>query len=158
MAGSPLKHSGYSGTPLERKLGYKEGITARLINQPEDYFKLFQRPLENIKFTGDVHPAKDLIHCFTKSAAALERLLPKLKNEISPDGCIWISWPKKASKVATDVTEDIIRHMALRNGLVDIKVCSVDSTWSGLKLVIPVRDREPRRVASTQKKRTTIQP
>ena len=141
MAGSRQKNSRYSGTPLERKLGYKEGMMVRLIGHPEDYFDLFQRPLENILFIEEIQPVKDLIHCFTKSAAELEGLLPKLKREMRPEGCIWISWPKKASKVATDVTEDRIRTMALRNGLVDVKVCAVECTWSGLKLVIPIRDR-----------------
>lgn len=79
---------------------------------------------------------------FTKHAKDLAKDMVHLINEIVPDGMIWISWPKKASKIGTDVTEDMIRQVALANGLVDIKVCAVDEVWSGLKLVIPVKDRK----------------
>ena len=82
-----------------------------------------------------------MIHFFTKSQEEYKTLLPQLKVRIKPNGSIWISWPKKSSKVPTDITEDIIRNFALQTGLVDIKVCAVDETWSGLKLVIPVKDR-----------------
>ena len=78
---------------------------------------------------------------FSQQAKDLHKDIRLLKNEIEPNGIIWISWPKKASKVITDITEDVIRNLALANGLVDIKVCAVDETWSGLKLVIPVKDR-----------------
>ena len=81
--------------------------------------------------------AKDFIHFFTKQKDEYLNSLPELKGQIKPNGIIWVSWPKKASKVATDITEDIIRNFALQSGLVDIKVCAVDEVWSGLKLVIP---------------------
>ena len=84
---------------------------------------------------------KNLIHFFTKDALELNDNIVLLKNEIEVDGMIWISWPKKASKILTDITEDTIRNLALKNGLVDIKVCAIDEIWSGLKLVIPVKDR-----------------
>ena len=133
---------GYSGTPLEKKLGIKEGFTIRLIHAPDHYFDLFKSFPEKIKNTKDKNLHKDFIHFFTKEAAELNKEIPNLKNEIYQNGMIWISWPKKASKVPTDITEDVVRKIALDNGLVDIKVCAVDTTWSGLKLVIPVKDRK----------------
>ena len=84
---------------------------------------------------------KDLVHFFTNDEKELNNVLPKLKQEIVQNGAIWVSWPKKSAKVASTVSENMIRDVALKNGLVDIKVCAVDETWSGLKLVIPVKDR-----------------
>lgn len=133
---------GYSGTPLEKKLGLKEGFTIRLINPPDHYFDLFKSFPQKIENTNDKNLLKDFIHFFTKDAAELNKEILNLKNEIHQNGMIWISWPKKASKVATDITEDVVRKIALENGLVDIKVCAVDIIWSGLKLVIPVKDRK----------------
>jgi hypothetical protein len=136
------KTTGYSGTPLEKKLGIKEGFKIRIVHQPEHYFELFTELPENITILTDKKIKKNLIHYFARHAKDFHKDIISLKNEIVPDGAIWISWPKKASKVATDITEDFIRGLALANGLVDIKVCAVDETWSGLKLVIPVKDRE----------------
>jgi hypothetical protein len=93
------------------------------------------------KAATELRPDLDFIQFFTKSRAELERQLPKLRKSIKQDGMIWISWPKKSSKVPTDLTEDIIRDTALALKLVDVKVCAVDETWSGLKLVIPVSER-----------------
>ena len=126
---------------LAKKLGIKEGFKIRLINPPEYYFELFTDMPENISILKDTKTKKNFIHCFVKQADQLHKNIASLKNEILPNGTIWISWPKKASKVVTDITEDVIRNLALANGLVDIKVCAVDETWSGLKLVIPVKDR-----------------
>lgn len=136
-----MKTTGYSGTPLARKLGIKEGFKIRLVDQPDYYFDLFADLPETLNILKDKKIKKNLIHYFTKSAAALRKDIVALRNEIEPNGMIWISWPKKASKIATDITEDTIRELALKNGLIDIKVCAVDETWSGLKLVIPVKDR-----------------
>ncbi|MFW0717433.1 DUF3052 domain-containing protein [Pedobacter sp. N23S346] len=138
-----MKTSGYSGTPLAKKLGIKEGFKIRLIGQPYYYFGLFEDMPANVHLLDDKEPKKNLIHYFTKSADDLRRDIPLLKNEIFPNGIIWISWPKKASKVMTDMTEDVVRGLALHNGLVDIKVCAIDEIWSGLKLVIPLKDRKP---------------
>jgi hypothetical protein len=135
--------AGYSGTPLAKKLGIKPGFKIGLINAPGNYFDLFTDLPGDIKITNDTSIKKDLIHFFTKSESAFTTMLPDLKNQIKPNGMIWVSWPKKASKVVTDITEDIIRNYALKIGLVDIKVCAVDEIWSGLKLVIPVKDRNP---------------
>jgi Protein of unknown function (DUF3052) len=137
--------TGYSGTPLEKKLGIKEGFKIRIVNQPANYFELFTEMPENIAILTDKKIKKNLIHYFTKQAKDLHKDIVSIRNEIEPDGTIWISWPKKASKVATDITEDIIRDLALANGLVDIKVCAIDEIWSGLKLVIPVKDRKANR-------------
>jgi len=95
----------------------------------------------NIYFEQAEGTRIDLIHFFTKSKKGYTDLLPSLKDQIKPNGMIWVSWPKKASKVVTDITEDIIRNYAIEIGLVDIKVCAVDEIWSGLKLVIPVANR-----------------
>jgi hypothetical protein len=133
--------AGYSGTPLAKKLGIKSGCAIRLINAPDYYFDLFtDLPADISIATGEASP-KDFIHLFTKDDAEYTRLLPLLKNEIKRDGMIWVSWPKKASKIVTDIAEDKIRSYALQIGLVDIKVCAVDEIWSGLKLVIPVKQR-----------------
>ncbi|GAC1302729.1 MAG: hypothetical protein NVSMB24_07750 [Mucilaginibacter sp.] len=133
--------AGYSGTTLAKKMGIKPGFRIGLINQPGNYFDLFTDLPPDITITNDVTIKKDLIHIFTKSEKEFTAMLPGLKTQITPNGVIWVSWPKKASKVVTDITEDIIRNYALSIGLVDIKVCAVDETWSGLKLVIPVKER-----------------
>src|SRR6202000_2561811 len=132
---------GYSGTPLAKKLGIKNGFHISLINAPEYYLRLFTDLPADLHFPNEDVKNIELLHFFTKSSDEYETLLPELKNRIKPNGIIWISWPKKASKVPTDITEDIIRNFALQAGLVDIKVCAVDDVWSGLKLVIPVKDR-----------------
>ena len=133
--------SGYSATPLAQKLGMKEGFNVRIINAPLHYFYLFNDIPKTLNIIKEPLPHKHFIHYFTREAQQLKNELPSLKAEIIPNGMIWISWPKKASKVPTDVTEDVIRSIALANGLVDVKVCAIDDTWSGLKLVIPVKNR-----------------
>ncbi len=133
---------GYSGTPLDKKLGIKEGMIFSVKHAPEYYFKLFDNLRARINVTSDVSIKKDMIHYFTTDAKKYHNDIASLKGQIANNGCIWISWPKKTSKIATDVTEDLIRTIAIQNGLVDIKVCAVDETWSGLKLVIPVKNRK----------------
>jgi hypothetical protein len=131
----------YSSTPLARKLGIKEGFVIRLHGTPEYYHTLFTDWPAGVTIEEDVRKKKNLIHFFSKSAEELHHHLPLLRDEIVANGAIWISWPKKASNVPTDLTEDVIRQMALATSLVDVKVCAVDDTWSGLKLVIPVKNR-----------------
>lgn len=128
--------AGYSATPLAKKLGFREGLRVLLVNSPQDYRKLVSPLPANVTISHGLRKDVDLCHLFTRSAAELGERLAKLKNVITQSGCIWVSWPKKASKVPTDITEDTIRELALPMGLVDIKVCAVDDTWSGLKLVI----------------------
>jgi hypothetical protein len=137
-----MSPSGYSGTPLAKKLGIKNNFRIKLVGQPDHYFKLFSDWPEGVKEVKGNKVKKDFIHYFTKEADKLNADIKGLKNEIEPNGMIWISWPKKAAKIETDVTEDAVRNIALKNGLVDIKVCAVDEIWSGLKLVIRVKDRK----------------
>jgi len=133
--------TGYSGTPLAKKLGIKSGFIISLVNAPDYYFDLFTDMPGDIMVNDDFGAKKDFIHFFTKQKEEYTTYLPKLKEQLKPNGMIWASWPKRSSKMNTDVTEDIIRNYALQIGLVDIKVCAVDAIWSGLKLVIPVKDR-----------------
>jgi hypothetical protein len=136
-----MQPSGYSGTPLSKKLGIKEGFIVSVFNQPDNYFYLFSE-LPQIKITKDKKIKKDIIHYFVTKEKDLVKDINNLKEQIVQNGMIWISWPKKSSKVETDITEDVIRNIALKNGLVDVKVCAVDEVWSGLKLVIPVKNRD----------------
>lgn len=136
-----MNNAGYSGTPLAKKLGIKNGFRIRIVNQPLHYFDLFDDMPAGIILAKEKKSKKHFIHYFTKEAQDLRRDILPLKNEIVSNGIIWISWPKKSSKVLTNISEDIIRETALANGLVDVKVCAVDEIWSGLKLVIPVKDR-----------------
>jgi len=131
--------AGYSGKKLIDKLGVKENFKIKIINPPENYFELIETP-KQLVITEKVSKA-DFIHCFVKSVEELNIHLPVLKNEIHKNGMIWISWPKKSSKIPTDVNENLIRDCALEHGLVDVKVCAVDDTWSGLKLVYRLKDR-----------------
>jgi len=131
--------SGYSGTPLSKKLGVKEGFTISIFNQPNHYFDLFT-DLPQIKIVKDKKIKKDFIHYFVTKEKELAKDINILKEQMVQNGMIWIS--KKSSKVETDITEDVIRNITLKNRLVDIKVCAIDEIWSGLKLVIPVKDRQ----------------
>jgi hypothetical protein len=137
-----MKTAGYSGTPLAKKLGIKKGFKVKIVNAPEDYFNLFSDlPMGLMKIT-DIEIKKDFIHYFVKSSSQLDKDIKQLKKEIVQNGIIWISWPKKAAKVESDLNGNIVREIGLKNGLVDIKVCAVNEIWSGLKFVIPVKDRE----------------
>ncbi len=133
--------AGYSTTPLAKKLGIKAGNKIKLLNAPEHYFNLFTDLPKDIQVNDTSRQQKDFIHFFTKDSKELTNILPQIKKEIVPNGIIWVSWPKKSAKIVTDVSENMIRDIALKNGLVDIKVCAVDEIWSGLKLVIPVKER-----------------
>ena len=122
--------SGYSGTPLAQKLGIKSGSTLLLDGAPRDY------PSDGATVARSLSDRVDLVHIFTKSSVELDAKLRKLRERIRDDAVVWVSWPKKSSKVPTDITEDGIRDIALPLGFVDIKVCAVDETWSALKLVV----------------------
>ena len=134
--------AGYSSTPLAKKLGIKENYVIKLVNAPANYFQLFPDWPATAKVSKDKTSKKDVVHFFTTDSKELFAQLPGLRNEIKEAGMVWVSWPKKAAKMKTDVTEDVIRNFALQIGLVDIKVCAVDEIWSGLKLVIPVKERK----------------
>ena len=133
---------GYSGTPLAKKLGIKAGFDMAIINAPGYYFNLFVDLPDDLNIANKITGNHDLIHLFVNNQQEYLSRLPLLKEQIKQNGSIWISWPKKASKIVTDITEDIIRNQALQNGLVDVKVCAVDEVWSGLKLVIRLKDRK----------------
>ncbi len=134
---TPSPSAGYSGTPLWKKLGYKPGLAAHLDGAPEGYADLLALPAD-VEVTWLARPPKGvaLVHVFERRAAPLERKLKSYRGLLAANGALWVSWPKKASGVPTDVTEDTVRALALPLGLVDIKVCAVDATWSGLKLVV----------------------
>ena len=140
--------SGYSGTLLAKKLGIKDRFKIRLVNEPVYYFDLFTDFPEHVEILTNKKNAKNLVHYFTKKATDLHRDIQSLRREIFPSGILWISWPKKASKIATEITENLIREIALANGLVDTKVCAIDEIWSGLKLVIPVKERQSTNISS----------
>lgn len=137
-----MKASGYSGTPLVKKLGIKPGFKMRIFNQPEYYYNLFSDLPEDLIVLTDKKRKKDFIHYFALSTTQLTKDIKQLREEIEENGMIWISWYKKSAKMETDLNENIIRDLALSNGLVDVKVCAVDELWSGLKLVIRVKDRK----------------
>jgi hypothetical protein len=130
---------GYSGTPLAQKLGLKDGQRVTFVGLPKSLDDLrAARALVDVADAkwGKFGKARDYIHAFTTSRSDLERHGKALMSAIVPNGTIWISWPKKSAKVPTDITEDVIREVLLPIGLVDVKVCAVDETWSGLKMVI----------------------
>jgi len=132
----------YSGTTLAKKLGLRENFKIRLINVPLYYPELFTDWPEHVGVIENAEVKKDLIHLFISNEIELFEFLPALKEEIEENGMIWVSWPNKASKIRSDVNENMIRKVALEMGLVDVKVCSVDEVWSGLKLVIPLKSRK----------------
>ena len=131
--------AGYSGTPLAKKLGIEPGATILLDGAPDDY------PSKGANIARSISDRVDLVHIFSKSAGELDAKLRRLRDRIRPDAVVWVSWPKKSSKVPTDITEDVIRDIALPLGFVDVKVCAVDDVWSGLKLVIRRALRTSRR-------------
>lgn len=136
-----MAEAGYSGTPLPQKLGLKDGMAIAFAGLPRHLDDLARsRDFLSVEIVDDWRMLAgdhfDYVHLFTDSAEVVRAALKSLRTIIKPAGMIWVSWPKKASKVPTNVTEDVIRDAALSDVLVDVKVCAVDETWSGLKLVI----------------------
>jgi hypothetical protein len=139
---------GYSGTPLPKKLGIKDGFRAALLHMPDDVKNELRDALGKCRIQSisgnarrDLDQGLDFIFFFAKSRAGLELELMPAAKALAPAGMLWISWPKKSSGVPTDLTEDVIRQRGLDAGLVDVKVCAVTDVWSGLKFVIPVKNR-----------------
>jgi hypothetical protein len=132
---------GYSGTPLAKKLGIKEGFTVLGVDLPANYSELVEPLPADVEIVTEPRPGLDLIHFFTNSRDGLLRGLSAYKDLIKQNGTIWVSWYKRAAKLRTEITEDDVRNTALDLGLVDVKVCAVDEKWSGLKLVIRVENR-----------------
>jgi hypothetical protein len=136
MSNGARSPAGYSGTPLDRKLGLKEGMVILPLESPREYSKLVGTLPEGARIVKRAAPTVDLVHLFATRASTLRRRLPELRRSLRPDAVLWISWPKRLAKVDTDITEDVIRQIALPLGFVDVKVCALDAIWSGLKLVV----------------------
>jgi hypothetical protein len=128
--------AGYSGTPLARKLGFKPGMRVHYANGPDAFQALLGELPDGVRVLARPADGLDLVVLFVRERRELERRLPGLQRRLDPAGMLWVAWPKRAAKVATDMTEDVVRAVALPRGLVDVKVCAIDATWSGLKLVI----------------------
>jgi len=133
--------AGYSGTPLPRKLGIKDGARVALIAAPDGFDATLGALPHGVRVRRQVRGPLDVIVFFTTSRSDLERRIEKLRAALDPAGRLWVGWPKRASGVATDVTEDVVRAIALEHRLVDNKVAALDATWSGLQLVIRLGDR-----------------
>lgn len=127
---------GYSGTPLHKRLGITPGCKVCARNAPEQYRDWLAPLPDGVQFQARLSGATDIVHLFCDRKADLARQLDAARATLKPDGAVWVSWPKKASKVPTDITEDTIRELCLPIGFVDVKVCAVSEVWSGLKLVI----------------------
>ena len=138
--------TGYSGTPLAKKLGFKPGTKVVVVGDVPSAYKSWLEPLpERVTLTTKGKPPLDAVHVFVTKRAALAKHLKHLRKALVPNGYVWISWPKRTSKVPTNITEDVIREECLPLGFVDIKVCAVSDVWSGLKLVIRVSERPKER-------------
>ena len=133
--------SGYSGTPLPRKLGIKEGARVALVDAPDNFEATLGVLPDGVTVRTRARGPVDVIVFFTASRAKLERRIETLRSSLDPAGRLWVAWPKRASGVPTDVTEDVVREIALAHRLVDNKVAALDETWSGLQLVIRLKDR-----------------
>jgi hypothetical protein len=128
--------AGYSGTPLPQKLGIKPGMTLHVVDAPMDYPALIAPLGGKVAFATRLSKDVDLLHAFVTTRDRLEDVLDRARAGLGPDAVVWLSWPKKASGIGSEVTEDVVRDAALPLGFVDVKVCAVDNTWSGLKLVV----------------------
>jgi hypothetical protein len=128
--------AGYSGTSLAKKLGIAEGSKVYAVGAPKGYRALLDPLPASVRFVSKLDQTTNIVHHFTSKKAELARALAGYRKKIDPDATVWVSWPKKASKVPTDITEDVVRDLALPLGFVDVKVCAIDDVWSGLKLVI----------------------
>lgn len=144
MTRPTLSPAGYSGTPLAKKLGIKTGLRVLLVGAPEHYASLLDPLPDGVRFVTSMNASIDLAHVFTADQTALSHQLRTFRQALKPDAIVWVSWPKKASKVPSTVDEDVIRALALPLGFVDVKVCAVDEVWSGLKLVVRKELRAPR--------------
>lgn len=132
--------AGYSGTPLVKKLGIRKNANVAFVNAPAGFVGQLDLPPDVIVNSRSKIPL-DFVQLFVKSKRELESKFPQYAGRLTPSAMFWISWPKKSSGVATDLTEDVIRIIGLANGMVDVKVCAVDGVWSGLKFVFRLKDR-----------------
>jgi hypothetical protein len=143
-AGGPQKAAGYSGTPLASKLGLKPGMSVHVAREPEGYRDWLAPLPAGLGFLQRWSAEAELVHLFADRRSELAAGLRRCREQLAPDAVVWVSWPKKSSKVPTDITEDVIRELALPLGFVDIKVCAVSEVWSGLKLVVRKTLRQDR--------------
>ena len=142
--------AGYSGTPLAKKLGIKDESKIFLVAAPKDYLRWVAPLPQGVTLQARMSTNTDLVHLFATQKSKLDTTLRACLARLKPNGMIWVSWPKKSSKVVTDITEDTIRELALPLGLVDIKVCAVNEIWSGLKLVIRKENRKSAAALATR--------
>ena len=147
------KMAGYSGTPLIQKIGIKPGHRIILRNHPASFVKDLGKLPEGTESAERLSGKANVIVYFTDQLAELKKDFDRLSATLVPDGMLWISWPKKASGRPTDLTEDIVRRVGLESGLVDVKVCAIDETWSGLKFVIRVKDRPAKQTSGAGKQK-----
>ncbi len=134
--------AGYSRKPLAQKLGIKDGYSLAFLNAPDGYSSLLGRLPDGATVARGPRRQLDFIQLFATERASLERKLPGLKERLKQDGIIWVSWPKASSKMQTDLSDVVVRNVGLKNGLVDVKVCAVDESWSALKFVRRSKDRD----------------
>ena len=134
--------AGHSSTRLAQKLGIKPATMVVVINEPANYRKLLGQAVDGVEFSDRIGSDSSFIHFFTTQRGELQKQLTRLRKNLSDTGTLWISWPKKSARVPTDVTENVIRAVALPLGFVDVKVCAVDETWSGLKLMVRRTNRK----------------
>ena len=133
--------AGYSKRSLPEKLGIKEGFKIAILNPPRNYGATLGELPTHVTVVDRPEAEMDLIHCFVKSKREAASAISDLRHNISPRGALWVSWPKGSSGVSTDLNENVVREVGLKSGLVDVKVCAVDETWSGLKFVYRRKDR-----------------
>lgn len=132
---------GYSGKPVWQKLGLKPGSRFAVVDGPADYEMTIGGLPPDVRRVDSATADLDIVHVFATERARLARALPGLRERIAPAGAIWVSWPKKSAKIPGDLTENVVREIALAAGLVDVKVCAISDAWSALKLVIRLKDR-----------------
>jgi hypothetical protein len=128
--------AGYSGTPLAKKLGIKEQSNVVTVAAPKGYRALLEPLPAAVRFASKADKTTDIVHVFSTNKSEVKSALASYRKKLDPSAAVWVSWPKKSAKVPTDITEDVVREIALPLGFVDIKVCAIDDVWSGLKLVV----------------------
>jgi len=142
--------AGYSGTPLVKKLGIKSGFNVAFVNPPPDFVETLELPDKTKICSPTSRQPLDFALLFVGSKQALAKKFSVVAARLKPDGMLWVSWPKKASPIKSDLTEDVVRELGLSEGLVDVKVCAVDEVWSGLKFVFRLKDRAMLRAHSAR--------
>jgi hypothetical protein len=133
--------AGYSGRPLAQKLGIRRGDVLALLNAPDEYDSILGKLPDEATVIRELKGKSDFIQLFATDRASLEREFPRLEAGLRQDGMIWVSWPKGSSKMETDLSDRVVREVGLKNGLVDVKICAIDKSWSALKFVRRSKDR-----------------